>query len=117
MDGVVFEIKNEAGVGVVIRDHGGNSIAGLSKKFRFPLGAVEIEAEALVFGLVFIGEIRIQDLVLESDSLLSIRALCDSSPALAFVAHMIYGGQLLLMSFVALDYLMSVGRAMFLLIF
>ena len=47
MDGVVFEIKNEASVGVVIRYHKGNFIAGLSKKFRFPLGAVEIEANAL----------------------------------------------------------------------
>ena len=47
MDGVVFEIKNEASVGVVIRYHKGNFIAGLSKKFRFPLGTVEIEANAL----------------------------------------------------------------------
>ena len=47
VDGAMFKIKNEASVGVVIRYHKGNFIAGLSKKFRFPLGAVEIEANAL----------------------------------------------------------------------
>ena len=42
----------------------------MSKKFQFPFDAVEIEAKALVIALVFAREIGIQDLVLESDSLL-----------------------------------------------
>ena len=82
VDRAMFEIKNEASVGVVIRDHEENFIAGLSKKFQFPFDAVDIEAKALVIGLVFAREIGIKDLVLESDSPL----------APAFVAHMIYGG-------------------------
>ena len=72
VDGAMFEIKNEAGVGVIIRDHEENFIAGLSKKFQFPFDAIEIEAKALETGLVFAREIGIQDLVLESDSLLLI---------------------------------------------
>ena len=82
VDRAMFEIKNEASVGVVIRDHEENFIAGLSKKFQFPFDVVEIEAKALVIGLVFAREIGIKDLVLESDSPL----------APTFVAHMIYGG-------------------------
>ena len=91
VDGAVFESQKEVSVGVVIRDHEGNFISGLSKKLQFPLGAVEIEAKAFETRMIFAGDIGIQDFVLEGDSLILVRALCDTSPALASIAHAIYG--------------------------
>lgn len=91
VDGAVFKSKKEVGVGVVIRDHEGNFIVGLSKKLWFPLGAVEIEAKTFETRMIFAGEIRIHDFVLEGDSLILVWALCDTSPALVSIAHVIYG--------------------------
>lgn len=91
VDGAVFKSKKEVGVGVVIRDHKGNFIVGLSKKLWFPLGAVEIKAKTFETRMIFAGEIRIQDFVLEGDSLILVWALCDTSPALVSIAHVIYG--------------------------
>ncbi|KAL0017468.1 hypothetical protein SO802_004537 [Lithocarpus litseifolius] len=53
VDGAVFKKQKEAGVGVVIRDHFGNFIASVSKKFQYPLGAIEVEAKAFESGLEF----------------------------------------------------------------
>ena len=55
VDGVVFKEKKkkEVGVGVVIWDHVGNFIASLNKKFRCPLGAIEVEAKAFESSLEF----------------------------------------------------------------
>ena len=53
MDGAVFSNNKEVGLGVVIRDHVGNFITGLSKKFRYSLGAIEAEEKAFESGLVF----------------------------------------------------------------
>lgn len=53
MDGAVFSNKKEVGVGVVIRDHVGNFITGLSKKFWYYLEAIEVEEKAFEFGLMF----------------------------------------------------------------
>lgn len=63
----------------------------MSKKFRFPLGAVEIEAKAFEIRMIVAGDIEIQDFVLEGDSLILVQALCDTSLAPASVAHVIYG--------------------------
>ena len=53
MDGAVLSNKKEVGLGVVIRDHEGDFITGLSKKFRYSLGAIEVEEKAFESGLVF----------------------------------------------------------------
>ena len=53
MDGAVLSNKKEVGLGVVIRDHAGNFITGLSKKFWYSLGAIEVEEKAFESGLVF----------------------------------------------------------------
>ena len=53
VDGSIFKDKKEAGVGVVIWDHVGNFIPGLSKKFWCPLGAIEVEAKTFENSLEF----------------------------------------------------------------
>nr|POE45922.1 hypothetical protein CFP56_44180 [Quercus suber] len=85
IDGAVFKDKKEAGVGTVIQDHVGNFIVGLSKKFWCPLVAIEVEAKAFEFGLEFAKDIRIQDFVLEGDSLDIVHALCGNSNATSMI--------------------------------
>ena len=93
IDGAVFKEQKEAGVRVVIRDHFGNFIAGLSMKFRFPLGAIEVEAKAFESGLEFAKDMGIQDIVLEEDSLNIVHALSGNSHAASTIATLIYGMQ------------------------
>ena len=88
--GLFLLVKKEAGVGVVIRDHEGNFIAGICKKFQVPLGAVEVEAKALEAGMFFAVDMGIQDFILEGDSLNLVRALQDNSPAPTSVTNLIY---------------------------
>ena len=93
VDGAVFKEQKEAGVGVVIWDHVGNFIVGLSKKFRCPLGAIEVEAKAFESGLEFAKDMGIQDFVLEGDSLNIVHAMSGNSHAASTIAALIYGMQ------------------------
>ncbi|XP_075662878.1 uncharacterized protein LOC142632325 [Castanea sativa] len=92
VDGAVFVFKEQkkAGVGVVIQDHVGNFIAGLSKKFRCPLGAIEVEAKAFESGLESVKDMGIQDFVLKGDSLNIVHALSGNSHAASTIAALIY---------------------------
>ena len=80
-------------MGVVIRDHVGNFIASLSKKFWCPLGAIEVEAMAFESGLEFAKDMGIQDFVLEGDSLNIVHALTGNSHAASTITALIYGMQ------------------------
>ena len=91
VDGAVLGKQKKAGVGVVIRDHEGNFIAGLSKKFKAPLGAIAVEAKAFETGITFAKEVGILDFVLEGDSLTIVNALCKKTSAPSSVASLIYG--------------------------
>ena len=46
IDGAVFSKRKQAGAGVVIKDSEGEVIAALSKRWPYPLGALEAEAKA-----------------------------------------------------------------------
>ena len=54
---------------VVVRDDLGGVVAALSKRINAPLGAVEAEAKAFETGLQFAKDIRVQDIILEGDSI------------------------------------------------
>ena len=51
VDGAVFAAQKSAGIGVIIKDSDGSVIGACSKKIHFALGAVEVEAKAVEFGL------------------------------------------------------------------
>ena len=91
VDGVVFVAQKSAGIGVIIRDSDGSVIGACSKKLRFPLGAVEVEAKAIEFGLQFAKDLLIQDFILEVDSLMVFNALSETSSPPSLIAAMIYG--------------------------
>ena len=93
VDGAIFKDQKEARVGVVIREHIGNFIASLSKKFRCPLGAIEVEAKAFKSGLEFPKNMDIQDFFLEGDSLNIVHALYGNSHAALTITTLIYGVQ------------------------
>lgn len=68
------------GVGALIRDEKGNVIAGLSKPITAVYDTVSAEAFAALCAVEFCREVGIQDIILEGDSLLVVKALNDSNP-------------------------------------
>ena len=75
VDGAIFKHRNQAGIGVVIRDKNGVVIAALSKLVNAPLEAVEIEAKAMESGVIFARDVGIREAMFEGDSLTICRAL------------------------------------------
>ena len=61
--------------GVVIRDREGEVIAALSKRWKYPLGAIEAKAKAWEVGALFAREVRIREAEFEGDSLVVCYAL------------------------------------------
>ncbi|XP_075659274.1 uncharacterized protein LOC142629186 [Castanea sativa] len=91
VDAARFMAQKAVGVGVIIRDHEGNFIAGLSQIFHAPLGTVEAEGKAFEAGIIFAKQMGIRDLVLEGDSLIVVQALKQVSNAPLTVSSLIYG--------------------------
>ena len=91
VDSAVFSSQNAAGIGVVVKDHEGNFIAGLSKKIHTPLGAIEVEAKAFEAGIFFAKEVGIREFILEGDSAVVVQALKEVSHAPSSIVSMIYG--------------------------
>ena len=75
IDGAVFLKRKQAGAGVVIRDREGEVIVALSKKWKYPLGAIEAKAKAWEVGALFAREVRIKEAEFEGDSLVVCHAL------------------------------------------
>ena len=71
----VFSKRKQTGAGVVIRDKEGEVIAALSKKWKYPLGAIEAEAKAWEVGTLFAREVGIREAKFEGDSLVVCNAL------------------------------------------
>ena len=59
LDGAVFSKNKQAGAEVIIRNETGEVIAALSKKWKWPLGALEVEAKALEAGVEFARDVGI----------------------------------------------------------
>ena len=78
-------------MGVLIKDSEGRVVGACSKKIQAPLGAMEVEAKAVVFGLKFAKDMLIQDFILEGDSLVLMNALNEISPPPSLVAAVVYG--------------------------
>ena len=79
IDGAVFSKRKQAGAGVIIRDGVGHVVAALSKRWNYPLGAIEAEAKAWEAGVLFAKDMGIQDAEFEGNSLV----LCNVLQGLA----------------------------------
>ena len=84
MDGAVFSKQKATGVGVIIWDDRGRLKAAMTMKLHAPLGALEVEAKAFEVGMQFAKDVGIQDVVLEGDSIIIYRALCELSTPTIF---------------------------------
>lgn len=93
VDGAIFVARKAVGVGVIIKDDKGRIEGAMSKKIHAPLGAMEAEAKAFEVGIQFAKDIGIQNVILEGDSLLVYKALCELSSPPSSVASIIAGIQ------------------------
>ena len=75
---------------MVVRDHEGNFIVGLSK-IHAPLGSVEVEAKAFEADTFFAKEEGIREFILEGDFVVTVQALKEVSRAPSSIAFVIYG--------------------------
>ena len=91
MDGAVFSKQKAIGVGVIIWDDKGRLKAAMTMKLHAPLGALEVEAKAFEVGMQFAKDVGIQDVVLEGDSIIINRALCELSTPPSSMAPIIEG--------------------------
>ena len=55
------------------------------------MGIIDSEAKAFETGIIFAKEVGIREFVLEGDSLTTIQALKECSPAPSYVSNMVYG--------------------------
>ena len=93
VNGAVFANQKAVGVGVIVRDVMGRIETAMSKKIPIPLGAVEAEVMAYETSLLFAKDIGIHDFIMEGDSLIIHRAMCDMSTPPSSVADVIQGMQ------------------------
>ncbi|KAK7854000.1 hypothetical protein CFP56_033778 [Quercus suber] len=84
--------QSKAGVGVVVRDGGGQVIAALCKKLDNPLRPLEAEAKATEIGVTFAREIGVMDATFEGDSLVvcnAIHGLTEANPTVNIPTHVL----------------------------
>ena len=90
-DGAVFSTSKQAGAGVIIRDGAGEVVAVLSKKWNYPLGAIEAKAKAVEAGVIFAHDVGIRDAEFETDSLEIYNALRGHSAPPSSVVNVVAG--------------------------
>ena len=64
VDGATFSQNQQAGVGVVVKEHEDRVMAAISKKIHQPLGPLEIEAKAMEEGISFAWDIGLHEVIL-----------------------------------------------------
>ena len=99
VDGATTKHQNTVGVGFIIRDELGRVVAAMSRKIQAPLGPLEVKAKAFKAGLQLARDMGYQDIILEGDSLILIRALCGLSSPPSTIDSMVVGMQLLCSDF------------------
>ena len=99
VDGATTKHQNTVGVGSVIRDELGRVIAAMSRKIQAPLGPLEVEAKAFEAGLQLARDMGYQDIILEGDSLILVRALYGLSLPPSTIDSMVMRMQLLCLDF------------------
>ena len=99
VDDATTKRQNIAGVGSVIRNELGRVVAAMCRKIPAPLGPLEVEAKAFEAGLQLARDMGFQDIILEGDSLILVRALCGLSSPPSTIDSMVVGMQLLCSDF------------------
>ena len=91
VDGTVAIANKKAGVDVIVRDELGRMEATMCRNLNAPLCAIEAKSKAVEVGLLFTQDIGIQDIVVESDSLITVQALNGTSTPPSAVLAIVQG--------------------------
>ena len=89
-DSAVFRETDEAGLGVVVRDHQGRVMASMSEKIKLPSSSYEVEALAAVRAISFALELHLPSVIVEGDSELIILALRSEEESFTSFDHLIF---------------------------
>ena len=111
-DGVVFREENLAGVGVIISDEEGQTIASMAEKVPLPNSVAALEAVATVKALNFATELGISSIVMEGDSEIVFKALVSEDTSFADHGHLVEEAKLLsaLFSFRSFSHVRTQGN-------
>ncbi|KAL0008862.1 hypothetical protein SO802_010364 [Lithocarpus litseifolius] len=91
IDGATFKDEGHCGLGIIVRNDKGEIMGALSKRIRFPLGALEAEAKAAECGLIFAWELGLREVIIEGDSHVVIHALSTEQLAPLSIQQLISG--------------------------
>ena len=84
-DGARFTAENRVGIGVVIHDSEGMVLGSLSKQISQAYSPLEIEAMVVTTAMQFVLDLGFQHAILETDSLVLVKALRDDIEFLSAV--------------------------------
>ena len=104
VDGAVFKEQLTIGLGVIIRDADGQVVGALSQQIYSPLGAFEAEAKAMEAVVLFVGDVGIQEIIFEGDSLQVYNFLKGGSLVPPAVANVLEGILYHLQAFRSFDF-------------
>ena len=104
VDGAVFKEQLTTGLGVIIRDADGQVVGALSQQIYSPLGAFEAEAKAMEAVVLFVGDVGIQEIIFEGDSLQVYNFLKGGSLVPPAVANVLEGILYHLQAFRSFDF-------------
>uniref|UniRef100_A0A2N9F767 RNase H type-1 domain-containing protein n=1 Tax=Fagus sylvatica TaxID=28930 RepID=A0A2N9F767_FAGSY len=97
-DGAVFAEREEAGIGVIIRNSNGEPMAALCQRIPYPHSVNAVEASAARAATQLAIDVGILDVEIEGDSAGIVSALLDPNPCLALFGHLIEDTKLLAQS-------------------
>ncbi|XP_030940020.1 uncharacterized protein LOC115964934 [Quercus lobata] len=88
-DGAVFQDRNEAGLGVIIRNDHGLIMAALTQTIPLPTSVEMVEVLAARRALIFAWELSFDHIILEGDSDIAIRAMSSDGFSAASFGHIL----------------------------
>jgi ribonuclease HI len=88
-DGAVFSEQNEAGVGVIIRNHRGEVMGSLSQRIPYPHSVEAVEASAARCAIQFAKDLGFMLIDLEGDSKIIVEALLLKAPCTTIYGNVI----------------------------
>jgi ribonuclease HI len=88
-DGAFFEDSNEAGIGVIIRNHRGAAMASLCQRIPFPHSVEAMEAYAARSAIELSNDLGLKEVDIEGDSQTIVNALCNPEPCNTLYGHLI----------------------------
>lgn len=78
VDAAVKQNQNHYAVGMVLRNHEGKYISGMKVRIEESVQVVEAEVRAIFDALKWLEELSMAEVIIESDSLLGVKALTQS---------------------------------------